>query len=244
MMVIINTLKSRHMGVLRKLTDEYFEKTLRREDGKYIDVMGCRVITKGNDEIDFLNDFSRVFKDMLPEIVFTEDAEGTNEFDIVEFGGGQCCLLFETYETFTTNSKGFNMTNISEAVYGSFIKLAKHVASAVDVVYHRNNYYYVLADETEIARYIEDPLHEANMDTMYNTCMNKMRKMLLSEFEDRADITREDIGYRSIGMTLEPYYNSDIQFWPFIYVREMKEWVGKTFKEIEKRGVIDFLLTD
>ena len=32
------------MGVLKTLTDEYFEKTLRKEKGKFLDVWGCRVI--------------------------------------------------------------------------------------------------------------------------------------------------------------------------------------------------------
>ena len=70
-MFINNITKNVFMGILKDLTDEYFGKKVRKEDGKKITVHGCDVIIPPDwDEENFLKSVETVLlEDTITEFV-------------------------------------------------------------------------------------------------------------------------------------------------------------------------------
>ena len=97
------------MGILKNITDEYFEKTLRNEDGKYLDVDGCKVIVPIDfDEKMFLEEVQKTLSHMNCTFYSSETAKKYKESVEIECGNEYSMLCY-TYSTLSQNISKYGL---------------------------------------------------------------------------------------------------------------------------------------
>ena len=231
-MFINNITKNVFMGILKDLTDEYFGKKVRKEDGKKITVHGCDVIVPPDwDEEDFLKSVETVLlEDTITEFVSEywykqmDKSKNTN----IECGNSYhlCISKYdEIIEEYLTTEEIPN-----ETTYNSIIKFLTYIVKDVDIDNNRNENYIRLTGEDEIdnALYMDD-LDEFQIQNAYDDLIT----YFLEVFGKKANISRDDlysIQYR--GTTL----NLPVEFETLLYAREMIEWWNNTLSAIKKQG--------
>ena len=140
------------MGILKNITDEYFKKTLRNEDGKYLYVDGCKVIVPINfDEKMFLDKVQKTLSHMNCTFYSSETAKkykGSVEIEC----GNEYSMLCYTYSTLSQNISKYELRLvIDETLYNSVIKYLRHIMKDLDIVENKisgyTDYYIVIIDE-------------------------------------------------------------------------------------------------
>lgn len=221
------------MGVLKKLTDEYFGDVVRNEDGKKITVHGCDVIVPPNwDEEDFLKSVELVLtEDNIAEFVSeywyrqTDTSKNTN----IECGNSYH-LCISKYDEIIDEDYLTTEDIPNETTYNSIIKFLTYIVKDVDIDTERNKDYIRLTGEGEIDDALfRDDLDEFEMQNAYDDLI----AYFLEDFGEKANIRPDDlysIQYR------ETTLNLPIEFETLLYAREMIEWWNKTLSEIKKQG--------
>lgn len=140
------------MGILKNITDEYFEKTLRNEDGKYLDVDGCKVIVPIDfDKKMFLEEVQKTLSHMNCTFYSSETAKKYKESVEIECGNEYSMLCY-TYSTLSQNISKYGLRLvIDETLYNSVIKYLRHIMKDLDIVENKirgfTDYYIVMIDE-------------------------------------------------------------------------------------------------
>ena len=221
------------MGILKDLTDEYFEKKVRKEDGKKITVHGCDVIVPPDwDEEDFLNSVETVLlEDTITEFVSEywykrmDKSKNTN----IECGNSYH-LCISKYDEIIDEEYLTTEEIPNETTYNSIIKFLTYIVKDVDIDTDHNEDYIRLTDEDEIDNALYgDDLDEFQMQNAFDNLIFDF----LEDFGKKADISRDDlysIQYR--GTTL----NLPVEFKTLLYAREMIEWWNNTLSTIKKQG--------
>lgn len=121
------------MGVIKKLTDEYFEKTPREEDGKYIEIDGCRILVPPEfDEDRFLNVAQKIMNYL--GCTFIKKGEKLEDGYVGIECAGEFIMSVCTYSEFSSQIDKFRIElNINETLYNSTIKLLKHYLKNIEV---------------------------------------------------------------------------------------------------------------
>ena len=142
------------MGILKKLTDEYFEKTLRNEDGKYLYVDGCKVIVPMDfDEKMFLEKVQKTLSHMNCDFYLSNNAKNNIEKEYVSIKcGNEYSMLCYTYSTLLQHISKYGLRLvINETLYNSVIKYLRHIMKNLDIVEDKiheiTDYYIVIIDE-------------------------------------------------------------------------------------------------
>ena len=221
------------MGVLKKLTDEYFGDTVRIEDGKKITVHGCDVIVPVIwDEKDFLKSVENVLSEddifeFISEYVYRRIDKSKDT--IIECGNSYY-LFIAKYDEIIDEGYLTIEEIPNETTYNSIIKFLTYIVKDVDIDTKRDVDYIRLTDEDEIDNALYgDDLDEFQMQNAFDNLID----VFLEDFGEKAEISRDDlysIQYR--GTTL----NLPVEFKTLLYAREMIEWWNNTLSAIEKQG--------
>lgn len=231
------------MGVLKKLTDEYFEKTLRKEKGKFLEVFGCRVIVPPDyDEDkfiesvgDILNNTNAIFLQKsayaygkLKENGFIE-AECKNDFS----------LMMDDFEH-------TNIKDVDKTLYDSYMKFMKHILKDVEICSINNGIdgaatCIPLADGDEVQDLIEsgDETDIDYYDGVYIT--DPLIDEFFDEFQDKAKIIRSEILYDNLAVAMRAAnLDGNYQIKTLLYAKEMREWWKNKINEVLEKGLSDY----
>jgi hypothetical protein len=221
------------MGILKKLTDEYFGDTVRSEDGKKITVHGCDVIVPVIwDENDFLKSVETVlFEDTITEFVdgYWYKRIDTSKSTNIECGNSYH-LCISKYDEIIDEEYLTTEEIPNETTYNSIIKFITYIVKDVVIDTEHNKDYIRLTGEGKIDdAFFTDDLGEFEIQNAYDDLIT----YFLEDFGEKANIKQDDlhsIEYR--GSTL----NLPIEFKTLLYAREMIKWWDDTLSEIEKQG--------
>lgn len=119
------------MGVLKTLTDEYFGETARQEDGKFIEIGGCKVLVPMEyDEYDFLCKADEIIISMY--IIFTEEKNECDGFISFKCGNGKWWMNMESYEYLRKNTP--NIKDHNENMHNSVVRFLEYFLKDVNIV--------------------------------------------------------------------------------------------------------------
>lgn len=221
------------MGVLKRITDEYFGDIVRSEDGKKITVHGCDVIVPPNwDEEDFLKSV---------KVVLTEAgvAEFVSEYWYRKLDtslstniecGNSYHLCVTKYDEIVDEEYLTTEDIPNKITYDSIIKFLTYIVKDVDIDTKDNKDYICLTGEGDIddVLYIDD-LDEYEIENAYDELID----YFLKTFGEKANIIYDDLyTITYMGTTL----NVIIEFETLLYAREMIEWWHETLSEIKEQG--------
>lgn len=250
------------MGVLKNLTDEYFEKKIRTEDGKPFNVMGCDVIIPIDyDEemfLDTIKDFMEILSsrtvqniNFVEEEHFDEDSSG--ETVQMKCGNGVYLEIETTYERLSELwRKNFPKREMNEKLYESIIKFLRFISKDVEIIFYEedgtSNILLATCDEFE-DKFL-DYFSKEDYDGI-NECKDELTNMFFDEFESKAHIIRSEFDYfpsESDGgefVAMRIFNFDDVfQFNTFLYAKEMRQWWKDTLDKIEEEGVVNFFNLD
>jgi len=138
------------MGVLKNLTDEYFEKTLRNEDGKFLYVDGCRVVVPSNfEEKDFLELVQKIISiscnfDIF--IKYEDKKDKYTKYTHIECKGGLNMFIY-SFERCMKYYKNIFNEDINKTIYDSTVKYLEHIMKDVMVIKYRTLNYIELSND-------------------------------------------------------------------------------------------------
>ncbi len=238
------------MGILKKITDEYFEKVLRNEDGKYLNVMGCNVIVPMYyDEEDFLDvveEFTNTLSSYTTQNISFRTDDDINE-DAIQIECGNGYMEIETdYNHFLKFYKNEFKKDMNENLFNSIIKFLRHISKDVDIVFVDGKSNIMLVNEDDFYNKFLEFFSDNEYEEKKEDCLNTLVNMFFKEFESKAHIIRNEFEF-SYGdnygeqITMRLFNYSDIfQFKTLLYAKEMKQWWDDTLNEIEMDGIETF----
>lgn len=233
------------MGVLKTLTDEYFEKSIRTEEGKYLEIKGCKLIVPTDfDEKKYLS--------LIHEIVDNEDDYGYNncsEFlrqrDIRNSDYKIHCDG-DMYFTLDVKKIKENLSySIDDSHFEYCLKFIEYLLNGVSLDIYNGKTYVVLADEYDLFNKFDCEIHDENLDEWSSQeCWNYLTEWFIEEFGKKADIVEKDLHYihyynDSLNIMISNEYNS-IEWGVFLHAKEMQEWWKDKLNKIKKIGAREF----
>lgn len=237
------------MGILKKLTDEYFEKELRTEDGKFMEVMGCKVLVPVDfTEDDFFILLNEAITDYDGETIFSYkrylNDYNDNEYEKIKCGDDN----YIVYPKLKNADINFNVT---ESQYDSVKKFLEYIFEVADITTHNGDEMILLVDESTQYHKFHYKFYEAEIDDnngyIEDDCWDLLVDDFLTAFEEKVDIGRGDIEYFSynnmgsnVCIKLQSQRNNYLYFNVLKYSREMTEWWKKVLDKIDEMGVKEY----
>lgn len=233
------------MGVLKTLTDEYFDKTLRKEEGKFLDVCGCRVIVPEDyNEKKFFKKIEEIMK--KTSIFFCKEGENQyltfhrrikfhNNFEI----------LIPDFSLVKDDSEDIRL-NIDETFYKSYMKFIEHIVQHIDLIKYKEKFCILLASKEETGAVYDEIFGELGFlfgeTEDFAEYFAPVLVQFFNEYESKADIIRAEIEYIGLNIAMEIRNESaEIQFKTLLFAREMRAWWRMILKEIEKVGLDEYV---
>jgi len=213
------------MGILKNITDEYFEKTLRNEDGKYLYVDGCKVIVPINfDEKMFLDKVQKTLSHMNCTFYSSETAKKYKESVEIECGNEYSMLCY-TYSTLSQNISKYGLRLvIDETLYNSVIKYLRHIMKDLDIVENNirgfTDYYIVIIDEKSFPDI--DKVIKFGEDSELSKLCEKFKKEF-KEIVGSGDMYITTRHNKSILLKMEDFMFS-VDLNRMRHVKELREW--------------------
>lgn len=236
------------MGILKKLTDEYFEKELRTEDGKFMEVMGCKVLVPVDfTEDDFFILLNEAIADYDGETIFSYYRD-INDYDDDEYEKVKCG--YNNYIVYPKLKNADINFNVTESQYDSVKKFLKYIFEVAQIETHDYKEKLILVDEGTQYYKFHYKFYEAGIDDnngyIEDDCWDLLVEDFLTDFEKKADIGRGDIeyfSYNNMGSNVCINIQSpskSLFFSALKYSREMTEWWKKVLDKIDEMGVKEY----
>lgn len=203
------------MGILKKLTEEYFKETLRNEDGKFLDVDDCRVVIPSNfEERDFLKCVQRIV-DMSPCRFYNEKLPDNEHVIPIEYKNNWYMSMY-TFEEMLLAAKRYNydIDGINDTLYKSVIEYLKHISK--DVELEKTNEMCIKLFDKKSKKLAED-----------SDFIKKFKKTFVNTFSSCCGITDTNVIIRKNGNVLLSIsdYMFNISVDRIRYTDEMKQWI-------------------
>lgn len=222
------------MGVLKKITDEYFEKGLRNEDGKFLDIGGCRVVVPNEyTEEKFLRKANEVLKAMF---VYFKKKENVNDEDVrecerVEMKNGYV-MLFDSYDFFVKHTS--EIKDFDEGMYKSIKKFLTYFMGDVSFSETIGQTDGIELVEKEDMDKMVSFFKREGLEKEINTFTMMKTHDFLRNFKEKMDLERIDIDFFKHGYSKNIVLHlRDIVQNPSIYrIRYAKEAVEWWKKEV------------
>lgn len=236
------------MGVLKKLTDEYFEKTLRKEDGKYIEVRGFKAVVPHNfNEEMFLESVEDVFSKSNTAFLRQQSGMITDDDVVLPVGKdmrGRMYMVSDPIEEYRDKL----YYDMSDEQIKSVFKFIQFMLDGVEMDKTGAQTVVVLVGEGKIHNKIEYPLYELGVDDYtVKDWYDYLVETFVERFKEKnGNTTKSDLTtityYES---TLNIYiadsdHTNDLMIHNLLYAKEMVKWWNDVFDEIEKYGVKEF----
>lgn len=222
------------MGVLKKLTDEYFGNTMRIEDGKYADIAGHRVIIPVNFNADeFLEEFKK------PGFYFFYTKEYNKQEDenhIMIRGGEKSVVDLRMYNWETLCENNFINDIINEKMFNSFVNLLKEEMSEIEIDENGNSILCRECDldelfkDTDFTKYDYLPIIMGEFDNKFKKIKPKMSKMCVIH----------TLGENSY-IVIPVMSMSAIQIESVVYSSMMRKWFSNKIEKIKKIGQKEYI---
>lgn len=235
------------MGILKKLTDEYFDKGVRAEDGHIINVCGIDLIVPNTikDEDEFINSITRGF-DCIKFRVFPggesildkEVVIREYHCDVPAFGGDYRFSILLSEPSEYDLDEGY-----SDMWKKAVIKLLKHVMEGVDV-FTSSNYnisaYGLIGTKTFVRGELEKIFTNKRTIKMHIESLIKDMKVYVDKNFPLAVIGTVDLDWGGLAKDLitseiiSPYGTFSVN--GVIGYVEMKKWWDKEMEKIKTEG--------
>lgn len=221
------------MGVLKKLTEEYFEEIIRKEDGKYGTLAGHRVIMPSDyDEMMFLKEFE------LPYI-YRRRAKGDDSYGAkhIRIEGGEK----SKYDLYMYDFNEFSFTKqtcaINEKMYNSFVNLLrdemKNIEFSVrgEIIVGSEHDLEKIADETGV-----------NIGDLRNAVMYESKEKFGFLLTDRTDMNVFYIETSNFSYVLvdEAGY-SGLRIEYTVFSSSIRNWFSDEIKKIRETGAENYV---
>ena len=243
------------MNVLSKLTKEYLGDTLRDEKGKFLNIMGCKVIVPGtyNEEmfIETVENFTKVLSTYTDQHLSFTEKDYLNDFgeDVTQI---KCKndVYMEIDITFERFLKLWNKSNkgkvMDETLYKSIITFLRYIAKDVEIVFNEGRSNILLVDEDEFYDKFLEQLNDIGYLDYKEQYLSELKNMFFKKFEKKANLTKSSFSF-VYGEKYNEYaimplfsYTDFFQFKTFLYAKEMRQWWEDTLNKIKKKGVVAY----
>lgn len=233
------------MGILKNLTDEYFGKILRKEEGKYMEVHGFKVIVPLDyDETKFLGLVDNILLEGDSE--FVRSREKNDGYYHINCGNDWCLEMYKLDDIREVIDEDVKYENLTDKQFESAIKFIEYLVCDISIDRDRFKEYLVLVDESDMYK-LDSAIYDANLNEMdAQCCYDDLIDWFFEEFGDRnkANIVKEEIHYIQ-------YYNTslclrlcdssnDIMLKTLLWARDMAKWWETCLDDIVKIGVREY----
>lgn len=231
------------MGILKNLTDEYFGKKLRTEDGKYIEVHGFKVIVPIDyDEKKFLNLVSDILTEGNSEFVRSREKNDGYYYADCE---NDWCLEMDKLDDIREIIKEWY--ELTDKQFESAIKFIEHLVCDISIDRENSREYLVLVDESDMYNKLDMAIYHANLDEWAaQECYDNLIDWFLEEFGDtnKANIVKEEIHtivYHNSSLCLRLLdSNNHVMFKTLLWASDMVKWWETHLDDIVKIGVREY----
>jgi len=222
------------MGVLKNLTDEYFKKILRTEDGKYANLAGHRVIIPVNFNAD---EFLEKFKKPGFYFFYTKEHDKQEDENHIMIRGGEKSVVdLQIYNWKTLCKHNFIDDSINEKMFNSFVNLLKEEMSEIEIdedsnsILCRERNLDELFKDTDFTRYDYIPIIMGEFDSKFKKLKSKRSK---------------NVCYRTLGenscIVIPITSMSAIQIESIVYSSMMRKWFSDKIEKIKKVGPKEYI---
>lgn len=232
------------MGVLKKITEEYFGNRLRSEEGKFLDVKGFKVIVPVEyDE----KKFYELADDTLHcgRGAFLKEREINKKDYNIKCGGDWYLSLDPLDKIYEELKEEYGYEEITRKQFESSVKFIEFLVE--DVYMDSDNYkpYIILADEGTVFRKLDCPISEAGLsDREADSCYYCLQDWFFDEFGTNVGIDIGDIHYINYYHTSVNLRATDGNNKPdlkiLLHAKEMVKWWKDNLDKIEEVGVKEF----
>ena len=219
------------MSVLGKLTDEYFGKDARTEDGKFLEIRGFKVLVPSDftEEVFFeaLKDF---FKESEANFLRKENTD--IRYTNIPCGNGDFYLSLRPFEEIGE----YLSYTFSNKQIESILKFIEFLFDGVNIDSEHGKYCIVLLDTSDF----DYEIYEAGMDVESQDCWDDMLEMFFEDFKD-AEIDKDDLHYiqyynTNLNIRICKGEENEIIIKAMLYAKDMVKWWKEQIDEIRKQG--------
>lgn len=233
------------MGVLKKITDEYFGDKLRTEDGKYLEVHGFKALVPVDyDETKFLGLVSDILTEGYPEFVRSREKNSG-------FYHADCendwCLELEKLDNIrkTIEEEGWYL--LTDKLFESAIKFIEYLVCDISIDRDNNQEYLVLVDESDMYNKLDMAVYDAKLDDWEaQECYDNLVDWFLEEFgdSDKADIVKDEIyaiQYYNTSLCLKLCDSENhVMFKTLLWASDMVKWWRTHLDDLVKMGAREY----
>lgn len=231
------------MGVLKTLTDEYFEKSIRTEEGKYLEIKGCKLIVPVDcDEKKFFETLKFITWDGGSTMDFFSPYYLKKE-EMKYKCNNDYYFLPSSFENFCDlMSYDYDELDFDEKLYNACCEFIAYMVKNIDI-YSKNDNYIILADDKLLYDF-NCAMYDAGIeDSTYE--WDFLVEDFFDNFGEKADITQKyDFEYTSYGygeaILLKFNFESSNFVKILLYAEEMQNWWKTTINGIEKNDARDY----
>lgn len=229
------------MGVIKKLTDEYFEKTLRKEQGKFLEVFGCRVIVPADyDEDKFIESVEYILNNT--NAIFLQ--KGVYAYDKLKENGFIEAVCKNDFSLMMDDFEHTNINDVDKTLYDSYMKFMKHILKDVEICSINDGICAVncipLAEGDEVQDLIEND-DRTDRDYSDANITDPLIDEFFDEFQDKAKIIRSEILYDKLKVAMRvANLNDNYQIKTILYAKEMREWWKNKINEVLETGLSNY----
>lgn len=231
------------MGVLKTLTEEYFKKTARVEDGKYIDANGYRIIVP----IDCVEDnFDESLELVLKNTTFVYASRKENWGGWVDIKCKNSYLMMSNYESFHSSMENDKMcSKINEDTYGGCINYLRYVFKDIDLIENQNRFYMTIDDGSSFLK-IQELAKKENVEQIFSGLFHILVDDFYQEFAPKVEMREKDIifkAYDKEGMKILIDPQTPSKYYiptRFMYIKYMNDWWKEHIDKLEKIGIKEY----
>lgn len=227
------------MGILSKITSEYFGDIIRKEAGKIIEIDGCKVLVPADyDEYDFLYKIDEILDSMF--ITITKEKGDYDYCFSFKCGKGKWWMNIESYDYFQENTT--HIDDFDKNMYDSLVKFLEYFLKDVNIV--KNDDYterMELLDEDKYEK-IKGFFAKEGIPGKADYYFVEMIYDFYECFGVMCSFSRDNIAWHSGEDDKTIYLDMRNQFsklntYRIRWIKDLKKWWDEKFEKIEKEGV-------
>lgn len=220
------------MGVLKKLTEEYFRNNIRNEDGKILEIKGCKLIVDAEyDEDSFLDTCSAILRITQTANYNYGGVNYSDKKDIHIKCGGNKDMYFNLFSYPEFVELPWNTNKVSEKTYKAFIELMECIMKDINVKSKKD----LNGNIGVIELFSYKKLYDE-----YGDKVSKYNDSLLGEMYDTFGI-KPSLDYSFIIDGSKFFLENDItEIRMLIKLPEICEWFKEKKEEIKKIGAEEY----
>lgn len=233
------------MGVLKKITNEYFGYELRDEEGKFLEVHGFKaVVPVDYDEIKFLALVSDILTEGESE--FVRSSEKNSGYYHAECEN-DWCLEMKKLDNIRETIEDDGWYTLTDKQFESAIRFIEYLVCDISIDRDRGREYLVLVDESDMYNKLDMAIYDAELDEFESQeCYDNLVDWFLDEFgnNNKAEIIKDEIyaiQYYNTSLCLKLCDSNDhIMFKTLLWASDMVKWWKTHLDDLVKTGAKEY----